>query len=67
MFMMNPQCLCHTSRLFLAFLKVLQPWLALEIAYIYITTLSHLRSKGEASIYIAYCTGSGMLTRYTHT
>ena len=28
--------------------------------------LSHLRSKGKASAYILYCTGSGMLTRYTH-
>ena len=26
--------------------------------------LSHLRSKGKASAYILYCTGSGMLTRY---
>ena len=28
--------------------------------------LSHLKSKGKASAYILYCTGSGMLTRYTH-
>ena len=28
--------------------------------------LSHLRSKGKASAYILYCTGSGILTRYTH-
>jgi len=28
--------------------------------------LSHLRSKGKAGAYILYCTGSGMLTRYTH-
>ena len=28
--------------------------------------LSHLGSKGTASAYITYCTGSGMLTRYTH-
>ena len=28
--------------------------------------LSHLRSKGKPSAYILYCTGSGMLTRYTH-
>ena len=27
-------------------------------------SLSHLRSKGKASAYILYCTGSGMLTRY---
>jgi len=26
-------------------------------------TLSHFRSNGKASVYIAYCTGSGMLTR----
>jgi len=29
--------------------------------------LSHLRSKGKASAYILYCTGSGMLTRYMYT
>ena len=28
--------------------------------------LSHLRSKGKASAYILYCTGSGILTRYMH-
>ena len=30
------------------------------------STTSHLRSKGTASAYILYCTGSGMLTRYMH-
>ena len=41
----------------------------LRCGYIYIyiyVPLSHLRSKGKASAYILYCTGSGMLTRYTH-
>ena len=33
--------------------------------YIYIP-LSHLRSKSKASAYMLCCTGSGMLTRYTH-
>ena len=32
--------------------------------YIHYVPLSHLRSKGTASAYITYCTGSGMLTRY---
>ena len=37
--------------------------------YIYIymyVTLLHLRSKGKTSAYKSYCTGSGMLTRYTY-
>ena len=34
-------------------------------SYLYVP-LSHLRSKGKASAYILYCTGSGMLTRYMH-
>ena len=40
-----------------------------KIIYIYIymyVPFSHLRSKGKTSAYILYCTGSGMLTRYTH-
>ena len=39
------------------------------VVYIHIytyVTLSHLRSKGNAIAYVSYCTGSGMLTRYTH-
>ena len=32
----------------------------------YYVTLSHLRSKGKAIAYKWYCTGSGMLMRYTH-
>ena len=36
-----------------------------SVIYIYVP-LSHLRPKGKASAYILYCTGSGMLMRYTH-
>ena len=45
--------------------KQLKTQLILQEVYIYVP-LSHLRSKGKASAYILYCTGSGMLTRYTH-
>ena len=42
--------------------------LGVKVVYIYIyVTLSHLSSKGKASVYITYSTVSGMLTRYAHT
>ena len=53
----------------------LQPYLVKSSKLMYVhnacnimcnVPLSHLRSKGKASAYILYCTGSGMLTRYTH-
>ena len=48
-------------------MRTLEPtWKFYECVMHYVP-LSHFRSKGTASAYITYCTGSGMLVRYTHT
>ena len=48
-------------------LRNVQKWqvFAQWLTYVYVP-LSYIRSKGTASAYITYCTGSGMLMRYMH-